>query len=150
MQTLVLGLGNELLADEGVGVHAARLLQEERLPETTRVLEVGTSILDALEDLERAERVIVLDAMKGNGSPGDVYKIALADCSGSMTIASMHGFDIFRVMALMGRSAPPRVLVFGVEPEQVNWSMTLTSSVTRSLPCLLEAVRKELVGDGDR
>ena len=144
MHTLVLGLGNELLADEGVGVHAVRLLQQKELPDNITVLEVGTSILDILEELECAERVFVLDAMKDDGPPGTVYKIALNDCSGSMTIASMHGFDIFRVMALTRRTETPPVLVFGVEPEQICWSMTLSSTVTTSLPYLMEAVWEEL------
>lgn len=144
MQTLVLGLGNELLADEGVGVHAARLLREEQFPEDITILEVGTSILDTLEELECADRVIVLDAIKDNGQPGTVYKICLADCSGSMNIASMHGFDIFRVMALTRRSVSPPVTVLGVEPAQINWSMALSSTVTKSLPYLIEAVKEEL------
>ena len=144
MQTLVLGLGNELLADEGVGVHAARLLREEQFPEDITILEVGTSILDTLEELECADRVIVLDAIKDNGQPGTVYKICLADCSGSMNIASMHGFDIFRVMALTSRSVSPPVTVLGVEPAQIHWSMALSSTVTQSLPYLIEAVKEEL------
>lgn len=144
MRTLILGLGNELLGDEGVGVHGVRLLQKLALPEDTVVLEIGTAILDALPDLEQAERVIVLDAMKENSRAGTVYKIPLDHCSGSPCIASMHGFDIFRVMALTGRTEPPPVMVFGVEPETIGWSMALSPSVAESLPYLVEAVLREL------
>ena len=63
METLVLGMGNMLLGDEGVGVHAALALMED-CPAGTEVLDIGTAILDALPALERAERVIVMDAMK--------------------------------------------------------------------------------------
>ena len=143
MQTIVLGLGNELLGDEGVGVHAARLLQREKLPENTRVLEVGTAILDALQDLEGAERIIVVDAMKAGDPPGTVYKIPLDCCQGSTCIASMHGFDIFRVMALTALGTTPPVTVFGVEPAQIDWSMELSPAVSQAMPLLLEAVRKE-------
>lgn len=144
MRTLILGLGNELLGDEGVGVHGVRLLQELALPEDTVALEIGTAILDALPELEHAERVIVLDAMKENSPAGTVYKIPLDHCSGSPCIASMHGFDIFRVMALTGRTEPPPVMVFGVEPEMIGWSMSLSPSVAKSLPYLVEAVLREL------
>ena len=65
MKTLILGIGNLLWGDEGIGVHAARELREEELPEGTKVLDVGTSILDALGELENSERVIVLDAIIG-------------------------------------------------------------------------------------
>lgn len=144
MRTLILGLGNELLGDEGVGVHGVRLLQKLTLPIDTVVLEIGTAILDALPELEHAERVIVLDAMKENSRAGTVYKIPLDHCSGSPCIASMHGFDIFRVMALTGRTEPPPVMVFGVEPETIGWSMSLSPSVAESLPYLVEAVLREL------
>ena len=145
MQTLILGIGNELLGDEGVGVHAARLLLAENLPPKTKILEVGTAILDALPDLEQADRVIILDAMKDDQPPGTVYKISLDHCSGASCIASMHGFDIFRVMALAGRSSPPPVMVFGVEPLKVEWSLELSTPVTESIPHLLDAVRAELM-----
>ncbi|MFW2365934.1 MAG: hydrogenase maturation protease [Desulforhopalus sp.] len=144
MMTLILGIGNELLGDEGVGVHAARRLESEPLPDRARVLEVGTGILDALDDLELADRIIVLDAMQAEGSPGTVYKIPLEHCSGAATIASMHGFDIFRVMALAGRTTPPPVTVFGVEPGVIDWSMELSPPVADSLPYLLDAVQEEL------
>jgi len=145
MQTLILGIGNELLGDEGVGVHAARLLLKENLPKQIKIVEVGTAILDALPDLEQADRVIILDAMKDDQPPGTVYKISLDHCSGASCIASMHGFDIFRVMALAGRSTPPPVMVFGVEPQEINWSLDLSTSVTESMPYLLDAVRAELM-----
>lgn len=145
MQTLILGIGNELLGDEGVGVHAARLLRKESLPKQTKILEVGTAILDALPDLEQADRVIILDAMKDDQPPGTVYKIPLDHCRGASCIASMHGFDIFRVMALAGCSSPPPVLVFGVEPQEINWSLELSTTVTDSMPYLLDAVQAELM-----
>jgi len=145
MQTLILGIGNELLGDEGVGVHAARLLRKENLPKQIKIVEVGTAILDALPDLEKADRVIILDAMKDDQPPGTVYKISLDHCSGASCIASMHGFDIFRVMALAGRSTPPPVMVFGVEPQKIDWSLELSTSVTDSMPFLLDAVRAELI-----
>ena len=145
MQTVILGIGNELLGDEGVGVHAVRRLQHEPLPPGTRILDVGTAILEALEELESADRVIVLDAMKDEGKPGTVYKTTLDQCSGSSCIASMHGFDIFRVMVLAGRTTPPPVTVFGVEPGVIDWSLELSPPVAGSLPYLLEAVQKELL-----
>jgi len=57
----------------------------------------------------------------------------------------MLGFDIFRVMALAGCSSPPPVLVFGVEPQEINWSLELSTTVTDSMPYLLDAVQAELM-----
>lgn len=144
MQTIVLGLGNELLGDEGVGVHAIRLLQREKMPPNTQLLEVGTAILNYMSELEKAGRIIVVDAMNDNGTPGTIYKTSLADCSSSPRIASMHGFDIFRVMSLIGRTYPPPVIVFGIEPAVIGWSMSLSPQVTESMPHLISTLRQEL------
>lgn len=125
-------------------MHAARRLGREKLPNQVKVVEVGTAILDALYELEQADRIIVLDAMKDGRSPGTVYKIALEQCGRAGCIASMHGFDIFRVMALAGRNTPPPVTVFGVEPGELGWSMELSPAVANALPYLLDAVISEL------
>lgn len=146
MQTVILGLGNELLGDEGVGVHAARLLQLEELPDNTQVIEVGTAILDALSVFENADRIIVIDAMKDSMPPGTIYKTTIDQCGGSQCIASMHGFDIFRTMSLAGRRESPEVVVFGIEPEEITWSMELSPGIAESLTPLIDAVKKEIFG----
>lgn len=143
MKTLIIGLGNEILGDEGVGVHAARALLSVLNAEDTQILEVGTAILDALPDLEHPDRIIVIDAMKAQGTPGTIYRTCLADCSGSPCIASMHGFDIFRVLALAGRSDTPRIVVFGVEPLHIGWSTELSEPLRQSIPPLIAAVQAE-------
>lgn len=145
MKTLVLGIGNLLLGDEGVGVHAAQALMREDLPESVEVLEVGTSILDALPALEEAGRIIVLDCVKAGGEPGTIYRTPLSECSGSRCIASMHGFDIFRVLALAGRDDLPEVVVYGVEPAFISWSMELSPQVSAALPVLLNTVKAKIM-----
>lgn len=144
MKTLVLGIGNLLLGDEGVGVHAARELLKENFPAENKVIEVGTAILDALPDLESANRIIILDAMKYEGEPGTIYRIPCYQCRGSGCIASMHGFDISRVLALAGHSDSPEVLVLGVEPSYLGWSIGLSPQVAEALPLLIKAVKREL------
>lgn len=145
MQTVIMGLGNELLGDEGVGVHAVRQLKQYHLQEDVELVEVGTAILDSLYFFEHADRILIIDAMKDTSPPGSVYKISLNQCAGNHMICSMHGFDIFRVMALVERSSPPEVLVYGVEPELLEWSMELSDRVAKSIPYLLDAVIDELV-----
>ena len=144
MRNLILGIGNLLLGDEGVGVHAVRHIDQSRLPPDTKVLEVGTAILDALPELEKADRVIIIDAMKYNGAPGTIYRIPLNKCRSYRTIASLHGFDLMRVVALTNRIDLPKATVFGVEPAFVGWSMELSGQVIESLPVLQEALKREL------
>ena len=143
MKTLVLGIGNFLLGDEGVGVHAAHALMASDCPEGVTVLEIGTAILDALPALETADRVIILDAIKADGNPGSIYRIPLNGCQQKTSIASMHGFDIFRVMAMTGRKERLDGVVFGVEPYYMGWSMELSPQVKAALPALVDAVKSE-------
>lgn len=149
MKTLILGIGNLLLGDEGVGVHVVRELEHRKLPAGTRVLDIGTAILDALPDLEQADRVIVIDAMQAGGTPGTVYRIPLNRCGRSGCLASMHGFDLGRVMGLTKRPEPPETLVIGIEPDRLHWSMELSLVVERAIPLVLDAVQEEIGQPGE-
>ena len=146
MKTLILGIGNLLWGDEGIGVHAARELLEEELPEGTKVLDIGTSVLDALGELENSERVIVLDAIKAEGIPGTVYRLDIENCESPNDIASMHGFDIFALLALTGRNMPAEVIALGIEPASLDWSTKLSPQVSKALPFLLDSVKREIRG----
>ena len=73
-RVLVLGLGNILLKDEGVGVHVIRNLQELALPENVEVIDGGTAGLDMLLSEEGSYKLIVIDATKAGGKPGTIYK----------------------------------------------------------------------------
>ncbi len=107
MRTLILGIGNLLLCDEGVGVHVARALQRENLPENIVILEVGTAFLEAIPEIEKADRIIIIDAMQADHAPGTIYRVAFDDCVKPECIASLHGFDLSRVIYLAGRETPP-------------------------------------------
>ena len=144
MKTLVLGLGNLLLGDEGIGVHAAQALQREAPALGAIVLDIGTAILDALPFLETAERVIVIDAVTAGLKPGEICRFNLKDALPAQTIGSLHGFDLTRVMALIGREQPPEVTVIGVEPAVIAWSLELSPPLKATFPDLLSLIRKEI------
>jgi hydrogenase maturation protease len=143
-RVLVLGLGNLLLGDEGVGVHIAQLLQTEELGNQVEVQDAGTAILDSLPGLEQADLVIVIDAVKAGRAPGTVYRMPLAEFRAKSQIASMHGFDLQRVLRLTRRKHRPKVLVVGIEPEHIDWSLKLSKAVEQALPLALNAVKKEI------
>jgi hydrogenase maturation protease len=145
MKILVLGLGNLLLADEGVGVHVARALMAGELPEGVTVLDVGTAVLDALPAMGDAERIIVVDAVKADCEPGTVYKMPFDAFARPECIASMHGFDLSRVLYLTQRKDTPEVVVIGVEPDRIEWSLDLSPRVAEVLPVVLEAVKEEIL-----
>ena len=144
MTTLILGIGNLLLTDEGVGCHAARALQEEALPEDVVVLEAGTDFLSALPEIEKADRIIIVDAMQGDEAPGTVYRVPFEECLKPQCIASLHGFDVSRTLYLAGRDTVPEVVVFGVEPALIQWGTELSPAVREMMPAVIEAVKREI------
>jgi hydrogenase maturation protease len=141
---LILGLGNLLLADEGVGVHAVRALMKRNRRNDVTIIEIGTAVLDALPALETAQWVTIIDAMQAGGAAGNVYRIPYNDCLRPSTIASLHGFDLSRVLAMAGRIDCPEMTVIGVEPARIDWSLELSPEVAAALPVVLDAVEEEI------
>jgi len=144
MNTLILGLGNLLLSDEGVGVHAARALAARELPAGVSVVEAGTAFLDVLSDIEKADRILLIDAMEGGGAPGSVYRVPFDQCRHPEMLASLHGFDMSRVLFMAGNERQPEVIVFGVEPAKIEWGTEVSPMVARTLPLLADAILKEV------
>jgi hydrogenase maturation protease len=138
--TAVLGMGNLLLGDEGAGVHLARLLQHREDLIGVKVLDIGTAILDALPALEECDRVIVLDAIRAGGTAGTIYRMPLSEFKEKECIASLHGFDLQSVLRLTQRRSQPEIIVIGVEPGIMDWSLDLSPEVEAALPALASLV----------
>ncbi len=144
MNTLILGMGNLLLCDEGVGVHVARALAQRDLPPDVAVVEAGTAFLDVLPDIEKADRILLIDAMEGGGAPGSVYRVPFDQCLHPEMLASLHGFDLSRVLFMAGSDRAPEVTVFGVEPARIEWGTELSPVIQQVLPAVEKAILNEL------
>jgi hydrogenase maturation protease len=144
MNTLILGLGNLLLSDEGVGVHVARVLADMNLPSGVSVVEAGTAFLDVLPEIEKADRIVLVDAMEGGGVPGSVYRVPFQQCRHPEMLASLHGFDMSRVLFMAGNHRAPEVTVFGVEPARIEWGTEVSPAVQRVLPMIADAILQEV------
>lgn len=146
---LVLGVGNTLLKDEGVGVHVARRLQDMDLPENVEVLEGGVLGLDLLDHLEEREKIIVVDAVDGDVGPGAIYRLTRKDIEVGNTrcLTSLHEIDLPQVFAtadLMGIKIEPMVLI-GVQPKDMSMGYDeLTPEVEAAIPKVIELVLKEI------
>ncbi len=144
---LVAGLGNELLGDDGVGVHAARLLSRQAFPQGVVVAEVGTAVLEALHLFVWADVIIAIDAMKANGPPGTIYEGRCCDVAEAAWKVSLHELDFMAVLRFIpqGKSAP-EIMILGVEPETIDYSLSLSGPVEAALPGLIDRVRQLIEG----
>ncbi|MGD9211471.1 MAG: hydrogenase maturation protease [Desulfobacteraceae bacterium] len=142
-RTLVMGIGNLLLSDNGVGVHVAHFLSKRRLPAGIDVLDVGTAFFDALPAMEKAERIVIIDAVKAGGKPGDIYRLPF-EKSISDPLTTLHSFDIFGMLDLTDNPNSVQIVLIGVEPEKLDWGIDLSLSVSQVLPDLLDLVCDEI------
>ena len=139
---LILGVGNVLMADDGVGIHAVRALAASP-PAGACVVDAGTDFLSALPYLERARRVLVLDAVRGGAAPGALHRLVPADIALRSAAAGAHVTSVLEARRFLPSSAPwPEITVLGVEPATVGYGLALSTPVAQALPRLVSAARQ--------
>jgi hydrogenase maturation protease len=143
----VLGLGNLMRTDDGVGMHAlAALVADPRmldlnLPANVRLIEGGTLGLDLMYSVEGAKNLLVLDAVDAGEAPGTLMRFEDEAVDGLPCGRSVHLLglsDLLGAMRLL-ECAPQRVVLLGVQPAETGWGITLTSPVSAAIPGLLDA-----------
>jgi hydrogenase maturation protease len=151
-QVLVLGLGNVLCGDDGLGVAAlARLQRDFVAPEHVRLLDGGTLGLSLLPLLEEADEVVVLDAVRAEAAPGTPVRLEGDEVAPAVRERlSPHQVGVSDLLdALRWRSTWPRRLVLlGVVPETLAPGFGLSPAVRDALPGLVDAARELLADAG--
>jgi len=147
-RTLVLGLGNILLRDEGIGVWLAEALRRQfEFPPEVTVLEGGTLGLDLLPRLEGVERLLLIDAVQLGRGPGEVARLVGDEVPAALEVKlSPHQVgvqDLLAAARLMDRD-PPVVILWGMEPERLDPGIGFSPSVAAALPRLETQVLEEL------
>jgi len=134
------------MGDEGVGVHAARRLEKEPLPNDVSVLDGGTGGLHLLEPLQAAEAVVLIDATADGAPPGTVRRLRprfSSDYPRTLTAHDIGLKDLLDAMHILGDA--PEVTLYAVSielPEGVGTEMS--PAVEASLPGLVEQVMAEV------
>jgi hydrogenase maturation protease len=147
-KTLILGLGNILLGDEGVGVRVVeRLLDLYHFPEGTQALDGGTLALDLLPYVEDADRMVVIDAVDMRAEPGTVVRITDEEVPTFLSVkVSPHQMglaDILSAARLRGLS-PSELVLWGVQPEAMDTTLELSPSVAAQVDVLVNGVLADL------
>jgi hydrogenase maturation protease len=148
MRIVVLGVGNLLLTDEGVGVRAIEKLQRDYdLPAEVVVIDGGTTGMEMLEDLSNADHLIIIDAVRAGKAPASIVKLVGDQVPVFFkTKLSPHQIglsDVLATLAFIGEQ-PGGITVIGVEPVSLETSMELTSQVEARLPEVVGLVVEEL------
>jgi hydrogenase maturation protease len=139
---LVLGIGNILMSDDGVGVQAVHELRQ-RPRSGVLITEVGTAILDALSLLGWADRALVIDAFRAGGVPGSIYWAQPGDFYREPTRLALHEVELLGALELLPPGhARPELFLLGVEPERLDLGLGLSPKVEAALPHVVRIVRE--------
>jgi hydrogenase maturation protease len=147
---VVIGVGNELMRDEGVGVVVARALQGENLPEGVEVVEGGVAGLDLLFEMEGADRAVIVDAAEMGLEPGAirVFTPDELEFEGLGKLASLHHISLLDVLELGKLTGlQTEVVIVGLQPAEVAPGSGLTPQVGEAVGRAVEEV-KRLVATG--
>ncbi len=154
-RVLVIGVGNILLRDEGIGVHIAQRLHEQELGDNVEVIDAGTASLDVLLSQEKPYKLIVVDAARGGEEPGTIYKTRLGKGEASKLTRvfsedkglkiSSHQFGLIDALAAAEKMncAPEEIVIIGVEPKEMDYGLEPTREVGEKITEIIKTVLEE-------
>lgn len=148
LKTLVLGLGNLVHCDDGLGVHAIQSLSEDpRIPSDVVLMDGGTQGLNLLPHISAFRRLLVIDAIDVGEKPGTVVRVegkALQHLPGKASVHQLGFADLMVALELLGES-PEEVVLFGVQPLSIDWGADLTAPVREALSRLPDLVLEQIM-----
>lgn len=147
-RALVLGVGNKLMCDEGVGVHVVeRLAASYRYPEEVLVLDGGTLGMDLLYYLEGIEHLLIVDAVQADRAPGELVRLQDDEVPAFLGMKiSPHQIGVPDMLfaAKLKDMYPPNVVLWGVQPERVEIGLELSEIVADKVDVVVALVVEEL------
>ncbi len=152
LNVLVLGVGNMLLTDEGVGGRVAEeIIKQYRIPSGVEVVDGGTMGMDLLPYLDDRSHLLIVDAIKTEQKPGHAVRLPLDDPPAFFrTMISPHQLGLAEVLGIteLTDSMPPNIVLFGIEPVSLETAIGLSSEVESNVPLLVNMIRDELASLG--
>jgi hydrogenase maturation protease len=144
----VLGVGNILLQDEGLGVRAAEHLSARyNLPEYVRVVDGGALGLNLLPLIEDTGSLLIVDAIAAGQAPGTLVRLEGEEIAGALALKmSMHQVGLRELLGVsdLRQTLPSRLVLWGMEPASMDWGVELSPPVAVELGSLVEKVVGEL------
>lgn len=144
---LILGIGNLLLRDEGVGVHVAQKMMEMELPPGIEVMDGGTMGMNLLYHIENRDRVIVVDTVMVGDPPGTIYRFTDESLvQNKPMLRTAHGIDftdVIRTAEMLG-TKPKEIIFVGIEPADMSEGIGLSEVIEKRVPTLIKMVMREL------
>lgn len=146
-----MGIGNLLLTDEGIGVHAAKELSKRKFSENVSVYDAGTLGLLSAHMYEGSDLLILIDAVDTNGEPGQVFRYSKDDIMLNRIPVKLSphqiGFQETLLVSELRGQCPPEVIFFGAIPASLDSGVELSANGKKALEEILAEVDKLLSVD---
>ena len=145
---MIIGVGNLLLKDEGVGVHVVQELRKKKLPSTVEVHDGGVAGIGLLDFFPGASKVMLIDAADMNLTAGALVRFTPEEVAGRIEGPrfSAHDIGLLEVLELARAldQSPPQVVIFGIQPKEISWGTELSPEVQASIPKVADLILKEI------
>lgn len=147
MKTVVLGLGNLLLQDEGVGVRAIERLQaRDDIPEDVVLLDGGTLGMELLVYFEGINKLVIIDAMEMDEPPGTLLRLENDQIPAAISMKlSPHQAGLAELLSLaqLQDLLPEEIILWGIQPGQIETGLELSPEISEKLETLVQKVIQE-------
>ncbi len=141
---LVLGIGNILHKDDGVGVHVINEIinNVKKIPKDIELADGGTLGYDLLPLMSGREKIVIVDALKIDDRPGSIYRFPAKNLTDSSEKFSLHQMGVKKIIDMLNLTGEyPEIEIVGVVPEDINsMEIGISESVKKSIPAAVENV----------
>ncbi len=149
MKTLILGMGNPILSDDGAGIRVAQEVGEKLNDPQITVAETSEAGLSLLDSIVGYDKVIIIDAVQTEkGQAGQIYRMGPQDFSSAKYLSSPHQINLTTALELgnvLNLAMPQEITIFAVEAKDItNFSEKCTPEVEQAIPKVVKMVLQEL------
>jgi hydrogenase maturation protease len=144
---VVIGIGNLLLMDEGIGVHTINELETHDLPKSIEIYDGGTGGFKLIDLMHGAARVIFIDAVETGKAPGSVTIFRAEDVHSiyNKKKYSLHDTDLMEIIKMAEMLGnPPMIEIVGIQPKTINYGTTLSKELAGSMSNIVNSVLKRI------
>ncbi len=145
----IVGVGNLLMGDDGIGVHVIQELQNSELPPHVEIYDGMTNAFLVLECIDGKNKAIIIDACRNGGAPGTVYKFRINPRNPQLKEKvglTLHDMDFVDALK-SGEHAynlPKEIVIIGVEPEIIALDLELSPALRKAVPRVMQEIKAEL------
>lgn len=143
---LIVGVGNILLGDEGIGVHVIKELEKLNLPNRVELLDIGIAIFSLILHISGRKKVIIVDAVKtSDGDVGKIYRLSVEDIKKDKNkFFSLHQIGIGNILTLSQLNSKPKELVIiGIGIREIKLGTELSPCLKEKMPKIINLILRE-------